>query len=76
MLIRVYQMVFSFNRAPRCRFLPSCSEYAVTALQRWGPLKGSALALYRILRCHPFSKGGIDNVPGKRIKQNGSTKTE
>lgn len=46
-----------------CRFQPTCSDYAVLALATHGPLKGSALALWRLLRCHPFSRGGLDQVP-------------
>jgi putative membrane protein insertion efficiency factor len=46
-----------------CKFLPSCSEYAVSAIAMHGPLRGSALAARRLLRCHPFSRGGLDQVP-------------
>ena len=46
-----------------CRFQPTCSDYAVTAIALHGPFRGSALALARILRCHPFSRGGLDQVP-------------
>ena len=48
---------------PCCRFIPSCSQYAIEALQKYGPLKGSFLAIKRILRCNHFSKGGYDPVP-------------
>jgi len=47
-----------------CRFQPTCSEYAVVAVSRHGVLLGTALALWRVLRCHPFSRGGFDPVPG------------
>jgi putative membrane protein insertion efficiency factor len=50
-------------RQPRCRFAPSCSTYAVSALRIHGPLKGSWLAARRLLRCHPWNPGGIDHVP-------------
>jgi uncharacterized protein len=50
-------------RQPRCRYYPSCSTYAVGALRVHGPLRGSALAVRRLLRCHPWSPGGIDDVP-------------
>jgi putative membrane protein insertion efficiency factor len=50
-------------RQPRCRYYPSCSTYAVGALRVHGPLRGSALAAWRLLRCHPWSAGGIDHVP-------------
>ena len=46
-----------------CRFQPTCSDYAVTAIALHGPLRGTALAVGRILRCHPFSRGGLDQVP-------------
>jgi hypothetical protein len=46
-----------------CRFQPTCSEYAAIAIATHGPLRGSALAVWRLLRCHPFSKGGLDQVP-------------
>ncbi len=46
-----------------CRFIPTCSEYAYTAVERYGVVKGGALALWRLLRCQPFSKGGYDPVP-------------
>jgi hypothetical protein len=46
-----------------CRFQPTCSEYAAIAIATHGPLRGSTLAIWRLLRCHPFSKGGLDQVP-------------
>ena len=46
-----------------CRFFPTCSEYASVAIATHGPLRGSALAVWRLLRCHPFSRGGLDPVP-------------
>jgi uncharacterized protein len=49
----------------QCRYLPTCSEYAYVALHRFGVLRGSWLALRRLLRCHPFSKGGLDPVPDR-----------
>jgi putative membrane protein insertion efficiency factor len=53
-------------RQPRCRYYPSCSTYAVGALRVHGPLRGSVLAAGRVLRCHPWSPGGIDHVPPAR----------
>ena len=47
-----------------CRFQPTCSEYAAIAYRAYGPLRGTALAVWRILRCHPMSRGGFDPVPG------------
>src|SRR6185503_3411360 len=49
-----------------CKFLPTCSEYASVAISTHGPLRGSGLALLRLLRCHPFSRGGLDLVPPAR----------
>jgi uncharacterized protein len=63
LLVRLYQRLVSPLLPPACRFYPSCSAYAVTALERHGALKGSALAARRLLKCHPFHPGGIDPVP-------------
>lgn len=62
-LIRVYQRFLSPLTPPTCRFYPSCSAYAVTALQRYGPLRGSWMAARRLGRCHPWAAGGVDHVP-------------
>ena len=62
-LIRFYQKNISPLRPPCCRFIPTCSQYALEALEKYGALKGSWLALRRFLRCHPFHKGGYDPVP-------------
>jgi len=62
-LIRGYQYLLSPWLGNHCRFYPSCSSYALTAVERYGALRGSRLALQRLLRCHPWSKGGIDEVP-------------
>lgn len=64
-LVRAYQLVVSPLLGARCRYYPSCSAYAVTALQRFGPVKGSRLAAYRVLRCNPWSRGGVDHVPSR-----------
>lgn len=63
-LVRVYQWMISPVLGPRCRFWPSCSAYTVEALRVHGPLKGGAMAIKRMGRCHPGSAGGIDPVPG------------
>ena len=52
-----------------CRYLPTCSEYASMAIAAHGPLRGSALALWRLLRCNPFARGGLDLVPPAPIKR-------
>jgi putative membrane protein insertion efficiency factor len=61
--IRLYQSCISPFLPPRCRFYPSCSTYAIQAIETHGPLKGLLLAAGRLLRCHPGSAGGIDPVP-------------
>jgi len=63
-LIRLYQRTLSRLMPSTCRFTPSCSEYAVQAIQAHGVLRGGWLAVWRICRCNPFSKGGYDPVPG------------
>ena len=63
-LIRFYRRELSpRKRKPCCRYFPSCSHYAVTAITRYGAVKGGAMAAWRLLRCNPFSKGGYDPVP-------------
>lgn len=63
-LIRFYQRHISPGLPPRCRFYPTCSQYAVEAIEKYGPIKGGWLALKRFLRCHPFYKGDFfDPVP-------------
>ena len=63
-IIRFYQQYLSaLKGGPTCRFVPTCSAYAIEAITKYGALKGSALALWRCLRCNPFSKGGYDPVP-------------
>jgi putative membrane protein insertion efficiency factor len=61
--IRAYQVVLGPLLPASCRFHPSCSEYALEAVRRYGALKGTALAAKRIARCQPFCKGGYDPVP-------------
>ncbi|MDA3898142.1 MAG: membrane protein insertion efficiency factor YidD [Desulfobacteraceae bacterium] len=62
-MIKAYQLILSPVIGPACRFYPSCSEYAIEAVSKYGTLKGGYLATRRILRCHPFNPGGIDPVP-------------
>lgn len=61
--IRLYQILISPLWAPCCRFYPSCSQYALLAVEKHGPVRGGWLALCRILRCHPFHPGGVDFPP-------------
>lgn len=62
-LIRFYKREISPMLPPSCRFTPTCSEYAMQAVEKYGAIKGGYLALRRILRCNPFHKGGYDPVP-------------
>lgn len=63
LLIRGYQLTLSPLLGRHCRFLPTCSQYAYEAVQRFGALRGSWLGMRRILRCHPFHAGGHDPIP-------------
>jgi putative membrane protein insertion efficiency factor len=62
-IIRGYQLAISPMLGPRCRFYPTCSCYAHTAIERFGVVRGGWLGLRRLLRCHPFHEGGYDPVP-------------
>lgn len=63
-MIRFYRKYISpLKRTPTCRYTPTCSLYALQAVEKYGAFKGSYLAIRRILRCHPFRKGGYDPVP-------------
>lgn len=66
LLIRLYQLTLSPLLGPCCRFYPSCSHYAIGAIRVHGPLRGCALAAWRILRCNPLVPGGFDPVPPLR----------
>lgn len=62
-LVRGYQLTLSPWLGPRCRYEPTCSAYAITALQRFGAVRGTVLSAKRILRCHPWGASGYDPVP-------------
>jgi len=64
--ILAYRYLVSPLIGPRCRFMPTCSAYALEALERFGPIKGSWLAVRRIVRCHPLNEGGFDPVPKRQ----------
>jgi putative membrane protein insertion efficiency factor len=65
-LIRAYQFVLSPMLGQRCKYYPSCSNYAIEALRVHGVIRGAGLATWRVLRCNPFSDGGVDPVPPRR----------
>jgi len=62
LVVRMYKLALSPLLPPSCRFIPTCSEYAIEALRRHGPLKGFTLTVLRLLRCHPLCRGGYDPV--------------
>lgn len=62
-MIWIYKSSISPFLPDACRFYPSCSEYSMEAVQKYGPIKGIRLSAFRLLRCHPFHKGGFDPVP-------------
>lgn len=64
-LIRGYQLFISPLTGPRCKFYPSCSHYGVEALREHGAVVGMGLAVWRVLRCNPWSNGGVDDVPAR-----------
>ena len=66
LVLRGYQLFISPMTGPTCKYYPSCSQYAVVAVQRHGAIRGSLLAGWRLLRCNPWSAGGIDDVPPAR----------
>ncbi|QHE52318.1 membrane protein insertion efficiency factor YidD [Pontibacillus sp. HMF3514] len=68
-IIRFYQKIISPIKPPTCRFYPTCSQYGVEAIQRFGAIKGGYLTIKRILKCQPFHAGGIDPVPEKEKKR-------
>ncbi|MDA9753869.1 membrane protein insertion efficiency factor YidD [bacterium] len=61
--IKIYQMTLSKILPSTCRFTPSCSQYTIQAINSHGPIKGVALGIIRILKCNPFFKSGIDEIP-------------
>jgi putative membrane protein insertion efficiency factor len=65
-LVRVYQVTLSHVMGGHCRFQPTCSHYAIEALKTHGAIKGSVLAIWRVLRCQPFARSGFDPVPPRK----------
>ncbi|MFC5381261.1 membrane protein insertion efficiency factor YidD [Aquipuribacter nitratireducens] len=72
LVLRLYQLTLSPLLGPVCRFAPSCSSYAVTAVRRYGVLHGSWLTARRLGRCHPWNPGGWDPVPQRRTREHGT----
>ena len=68
-LIKFYQKYISPMKSTKCPYIPSCSQYGLEAVEKYGFIKGGILAVWRILRCNPFSKGGFDPVPDKWRKR-------
>ena len=63
LLIKFYRVFLSPLKPPSCRYIPTCSEYALIAIEKYGAMKRAWMAVKRVLRCHPFHKGGYDPVP-------------
>lgn len=68
-IIKLYQLLLSPLLGANCRFQPSCSNYAIQAIDRFGVVKGGYLSLRRLIKCHPFHEGGFDPVPEKTEDQ-------
>ncbi len=77
LILRAYKWLISPLLPPSCRYVPTCSEYAMEAIERYGALRGGLMAVWRLLRCHPFVKGGYDPVvnsePSKAAAECGQT---
>lgn len=71
-MLRTYKWALSPMLPPSCRYVPTCSEYAMEAVERYGALRGSWKALNRLLRCHPFVRGGYDPVVAHKITRQNS----
>ena len=67
-LLRAYKWGISPILSPACRYLPTCSEYAMEAVERYGALRGAWMALIRVLRCHPLARGGYDPVVREKVE--------
>jgi putative membrane protein insertion efficiency factor len=74
--IRAYQRWISPAIGPRCRYYPTCSNYAIEAITELGPIRGTILAGWRLLRCNPFSRGGFDELADRRLFRNTPTRSE
>jgi hypothetical protein len=65
-IIRIYQLTLSSSLGGQCRFYPSCSDYGAEAIRVHGAIRGTALAVWRVARCGPFTRGGVDHVPSAK----------
>ena len=74
--IRLYQRFISPALGPRCRYYPTCSEYAVQSIRELGPVRGMILAGWRILRCNPFSHGGVDEISDRKLFRGAKTRSD
>jgi putative membrane protein insertion efficiency factor len=74
LFLRAYKRVVSPWLPPSCRYVPTCSEYAMEAVERYGAVRGSWMAAMRVLRCHPFAKGGYDPVQADVERSTGVAK--
>ena len=74
--IRLYQRLISPAIGPRCRYYPTCSNYAIEAIRELGPVRGTILAGWRVLRCNPFSHGGIDELSDRKLFRGATTRSE
>jgi len=74
--IRLYQRLISPAIAPRCRYYPTCSNYAVEAVRELGPIRGMILAGWRLLRCNPWSHGGFDELSDRQLFRGARTRSE
>jgi putative membrane protein insertion efficiency factor len=74
--IRAYQRWISPAFAPRCRYYPTCSAYTVQAIRELGPIRGTILAGWRLLRCNPLSAGGVDEISDRRLFRGSPTRSE
>jgi uncharacterized protein len=75
-ILRAYKRLISPMLPAACRYVPTCSEYAIEAVERFGIVRGGAMALWRVLRCNPFVKGGVDTVEHCPAAKAGDSKTE
>jgi putative membrane protein insertion efficiency factor len=71
--IHAYRLLLSPLLAPRCKYYPSCSQYALDAIREWGVLRGLVLAGWRLLRCNPWSHGGVDHARDQRLFRRAET---